>query len=572
MADLLVRGGTVVDGTGSPARSADVRVRDGRIVEVGPGLRPDGEAEVDAGGAVVAPGFVDIHTHYDPSLWWDPTASPIAAHGYTTVVIGNCSLSLAPVRPEHREQVADMFCFIEDLPLEAFRAAVPWTWESWSSYQDAVSGQGAAVNVAGLVGHSALRLYVMGEDAFERAADDTERAALAAALDECLAVGAFGLSTSFVDQDRAGRPVPSRRADDAEFAALGAALGRRGGVLQFVPRFPVDKLWERDVERMATAIRGWPAACATYAPLTATPTSTERNERLMDQVLRLRAEGVTMWPQVTPRPLDVNISLERTPLFAGIAAWHGLIAAAADDKRAMLRDPAWRQRAREDWDTCRYTLFPWQAPWRVLLAGVAAARPDLASWRGRTLEEWRAARPGGDGQGHGGAHASDALADWLVENDLDVSLVTAASNDDPALVGPLLADPTVLVGASDAGAHLQMMCGAGDSTILLARFVREHGHLTLEAAVRALTAVPAAVFGLPARGRIVEGAMADLTVFELDALEWRPPEMVFDVPPAGEARMTRPSSGYRATVVAGTLTAVEGSSTGAVPGRMLART
>jgi N-acyl-D-aspartate/D-glutamate deacylase len=565
MRELLVRGGTLVDGTGAPARRADVRVRDGRIAEVGPDLRRDGEAEVDAAGAVVAPGFVDIHTHYDPSLWWDPTAEPIGAHGYTSVVIGNCSLSLAPVRPEHREQLADMFCFIEDMPLEAFGAAVPWNWRTWADYVGAMDAHGAAVNVAGLVGHSALRLYVMGEEAFNRAATDAERDALVAVLDECLAAGAIGMSTSFVDQDRAGRPVPSRKADDAEFAALGAALGRRGGgVLQFVPRFPVDKLWERDVERMADAVRGWPSVQVTYAPLTAGPASLERNERLLGQIARLRAEGIAMWPQVTPRPLDVNVSLERTPLFAGIASWKDLIDADPATKRVWLRDPAWRERARADWDGCRYTLFPWQAPQRVLLARSADARPDLAAWRGRTLEDWRASR-GPD------AHVSDALADWLVENDLDVSIVTAASNDDPALVGPLLADPACLVGASDAGAHLQMMCGAGDSTIFLSRFVRDHGVMTLEAGVRALTSLPAEVFGLPDRGRVVEGAVADLTVFDLDVLAWNPPTFVFDVPPASAPRMTRPATGYRATVVAGELTVEDGRATAALPGRMLPR-
>ncbi len=514
---------------------------------------------------MVAPGFVDVHTHYDPSLWWDPSAEPIGAHGCTSVVIGNCSLSLAPVRPEHRDQLADMFCFIEDLPLEAFGAAVPWSWETWADYVAAVDGRGAAVNVAGLVGHSALRLYVMGEASFGRAATDDERGALAAVLDDCLAAGAIGLSTSFVDQDRAGRPVPSRKADDAEFAALGAVLGRRGGgVLQFVPRFPVDKLWERDVDRIADAVRGWPAVQATYAPLTAGPTTTERNERLLGQVARLRSEGVAMWPQVTPRPLDVNVSLERTPLFAGIAAWHELIAADAATKRVWLRDTAWRRRARDDWDGCRYTLFPWQAPTRVLLARAADARPDLAGWRGRTLEDWRASRGAA-------AHVSDALADWLAENDLDVSIVTAASNDDPALVGPLLADPAVLVGASDAGAHLQMMCGAGDSTIFLSRYVRDHGVLSLEAGVRALTALPAEVFRLPDRGVVAVGAVADLTVFDLDALDWAPPAFVHDVPPDATARMTRPGVGYLATVVAGEVTVEDGRPTGALPGRMLAR-
>src|SRR5436190_8952 len=205
--NLLVRGGMVVDGTGGPARKADVRVTDGVIAEIGPTLAPDGEAELDASGAFVAPGFIDSHTHYDPSLWWDPLLDPMPQHGVTTVVTGNCSLSLTPVRARDRTGASDVFGFIEDIPLDAFATGIPWTWESYAEWRDALAAHGTAVNIAALVGHSNLRTYVMGDEAWERAATADERATIANVLRECLDAGALGLSTSFLDQNRSARIV-----------------------------------------------------------------------------------------------------------------------------------------------------------------------------------------------------------------------------------------------------------------------------------------------------------------------------------------------------------------------------
>ena len=240
----------VVDGTGAPAVRADVRVRDGVIAEVGEQLAPDGEAEIDAGGAVVAPGFIDCHTHYDPSLWWDPLLDPMPQHGVTTVVTGNCSLSLTPVRAADRERAADVFGFIEDIPVDAFMTGMPWTWESYVEWRDALRAFGTSVNIAPLIGHSNLRVYVMGDDAWDRAATADERAELARVLGDCLAAGALGLSTSFTDQDRHGRPVPSRAADDDEFCALIDALAAAPGrprVLEFLP-------WIKEIEQQLVDI------------------------------------------------------------------------------------------------------------------------------------------------------------------------------------------------------------------------------------------------------------------------------------------------------------------------------
>src|SRR5262249_30395740 len=222
MSDLLVRGGLVVDGTGALARAADVRVRGGRIAEIGPGLRPDGERVLDAAGGYVTPGFIDIHTHFDPAVFWDPMCDPMPQHGVTTVLVGNCSLSLAPVRPGQHGGLQELLCYIEDLPAEALDASLPWGWETYGEYLATVEKLGGfGVNRAGMVGHSMLRSYVMGEAAWDRAATRDERDRIAALLDQSLAAGAAAMSTSLgFDEDRSKRPVPSRQADDAELAAL----------------------------------------------------------------------------------------------------------------------------------------------------------------------------------------------------------------------------------------------------------------------------------------------------------------------------------------------------------------
>lgn len=231
------QGGTVVDGSGAPGRRADVLVVGDRIAEIGVGLSASGAQVVDASGALVAPGFIDTHTHLDPSLFWDGGADPMPQHGVTTVLTGNCSLSLVPVRPETVASVSEVFCFIEDMPPAVFAAGIPWSWERFDSYRDALDSNGLAVHVAALIGHSVLRMYVMGEEAWERSATDAERLSIAQVLDECLAAGAFGLSSSRIDVDARRRPVPSRLADDAEFDSLFEVLGaaRDGGVHPELP-------------------------------------------------------------------------------------------------------------------------------------------------------------------------------------------------------------------------------------------------------------------------------------------------------------------------------------------------
>jgi N-acyl-D-amino-acid deacylase len=556
--DLLVRGGTIVDGTAnSEATRADVRVRDRVIVEVGADLERDGEPEIDAGGAIVAPGFIDCHTHYDPSVWWDPLVDPMPQHGVTTVVTGNCSLSLTPVRAADRTRASDVFGFIEDIPVGAFETGIPWTWESYAEWSDALRMHGTAVNVAALVGHSNLRVYVMGDDAWERAATPDERDRLAAVLAECLGAGALGLSTSFVDTDRHAHPVPSRAADTDEFLALIDSLARAPGgarVLEFLPWIKeIDRQLD-DIERVAHWCGPRGVAC-TWNQLAQNSRDPSRAERLIEQAHQLHNEGCGVYAQVSPRPFNLNVSFDQTPAFIAVPAWSRLIQLSPDEKRRQLADESWRAQARADWDKVGdgFTIFPVNGLERVRLTSV---RSGEERFLGATFADVVAAR---------GGHPSDVLADWVIEHDLAPGMTAESlSNNDSGKLAELVADSTTVVGASDAGAHLQMMCGAGDSTLLLTEHVRDSRTLSLEAAVHELTGRIATTFGIRDRGVVAPGYVGDLVVFALDELSYLPDTFVHDLP-GGAPRLTRPPGGFRATVVAGTVTQRDGVATGARP-------
>jgi N-acyl-D-amino-acid deacylase len=557
--DLLLRGGEVVDGSGGPRVRADVRVRSGRIVEVGPGLEPAGEPEIDATGAFVAPGFIDTHTHTDPQVFWDPTLDPEPLHGVTTVLMGNCSLSLYPVSGETRAEIADLFSYIEDVPRHLFDDEVPWTWTDFAGYRDAVDAVGAGANVAGLVGHSPLRLAVMGADAWTRHARPDELAAMAALLKDSLAAGAFGFSTSFLDVDAHGRPVPSRAADVAELDALLDVLAAHGhGFVEFVPGFlqPHPEIAAEDLARRCGA-RGLTLTWTGFAVSEVNPAGARM---WVDLAERLAAEGIDFYPQLSPRTVDLRINWASSMMFMSMPeGWHRVIAAPAGEKAALLADDRWRAAARDEWDRTERAIFPHRRP--ETLRFVEVHGDGQERWLGRTFADLLAAHPG--------RHPSDVLADFVLANDCRPGVVAVGlSNATPDRVAPLLGHDRVLVSSSDAGAHVNMLCASGDTTLLLTRYVRERGDLTLEQAVHELTGRQADVFGFAGRGRVAVGAAADLVVFALDELHYDDDVFVHDLP-GGGSRLRRPEGGYRATVVAGVPVQLGGAMTGALPGRVL---
>jgi N-acyl-D-aspartate/D-glutamate deacylase len=478
-------------------------------------------------------------------------------HGVTTVVFGNCSLSLAPVRPDDRVRVAEVFAYIEDMPVEMFSEGMPWTWASYREYQHALLLAAPGLNVGGFVGHTALRQYVMGAEAWKRESTDEERQRIADLLITCLDDGAAGLSTSFFDEDAAKRPVPSRLADEDELSALLSVLGKRHRVLTFIPDVAHHAHIVDDVERVATLCRQFNVT-ATWNGLFHDERKPERSAEILAQAARLQSGGARVYPQVSPRSLDFRVNWDGGMSFYSLMQWHRVVQAPSGEKRLLLSDLDWRQAAREEWDAKPRTLIRHKELDRIRL--ISVTRPELATWLGYTLADLVAAK---------GGHPSDVLADWVLANDLNPGIVsTGVANAEPDGVAALLTHKATVISNSDAGAHVQMMCAAGDTTLLLARHVRERGDMALEAAVQALTARQAELHGLRGRGRIAPGAAADITVFDLAELSWKPDVLVNDLP-QGAVRLRRPPGGYRATVVNGMVAQQHGQLTDSRAGVVL---
>jgi N-acyl-D-amino-acid deacylase len=557
--ELVVKGGMVVDGTGRPSEPADVRVSNGVITEVGPNLTVGSARTIDASEAYVAPGFIDSHTHLDPSMFWDPFCDPMPQHGVTTVVTGNCSLSLVPVRPDTVQSVSDVFCFIEDMPTASFAEGIPWTWETFAEYRDSIDKNGLAVHAVALLGHSVLRMYVMGDDSWNRAATEEERTLMARVLDESMAAGAFGFSTSRLDVDRHQRPVPSRLADLDELDSLLAVVGARGGhLVEFIPNLLGEHGMD-DLEELARAC-GRRGVTSIWNGLAHSARQPENSKNLMATVRGLRSEGIDVWPMMSPRTVDFRIGWQSSFVFLQFPkSWHRIPNADDDaQRRRLLGDPDWRATARVEWDAVEGQLFPTRSLDRVRL--IEVARPELNRWLGHTFSDLAADR---------GGHPSDVLADWVLENELRPGVVVVGvANSDAEAVAELLVDPDTLVSASDAGAHVQMMCAAGDTTLLLTRHVRDRQDLSVEQAVHELTGRQAEVCGLRSRGYVREGLRADLTVFALEDLAWESDEFVPDLP-TGASRLRRPAGGYRFTLADGVVTQEDGELTGALPARVL---
>lgn len=524
--DLVIRGGTVYDGSGAPGQVADVAVADGRIAEIGPNLH--GDDELDASGCAVAPGFVDVHTHYDAQVLWDPGLRPSSYHGVTTVVAGNCGFTIAPTRPEHHDVIVRTLENVEDMDGATLTEGIVWEFETFPEYLELVRSRGTVLNYACYFGHSALRLYVMGDAAYERTATPGEIDEMCRLLREGLDAGAAGFSSSFSYAHRGvdGKPVPSRFADRAEVEALYTAAGEagKGAVLAT----PGEQCTYPDFYALAERI-GRPF----FWPLFALPDGRHREH--LERHREGLARGLDVWPQVTPRPLTMQFTMADAYSLNTGQVFGELMKVGQSVRLAAYRDPAWRALAAADLEQS-----PMRPRWDTFEVSESERFPELV---GRRVTDLAAER---------GVSPFDVMCELAVAEDLGTRFRAYIANDDPDAVAELLAHDHVALGLSDAGAHVDQLCDAPLATDLLGGWVREREVLSLERAIHKLSGEPAGIFGFVGRGSLRVGSWADVCVFDPATVGPGPTRRVRDFPAGAERLTCEEPTGMRHVLVNGT--------------------
>jgi N-acyl-D-aspartate/D-glutamate deacylase len=560
MTDLVIRGARVVDGTGAPERTADVAVDDGRITEVG---RVDGrgDRELDGDGLVLAPGWVDIHTHYDGQVTWDPDVTPSSWHGVTTVVMGNCGVGFAPVRPDGHDFLIELMEGVEDIPGTALHEGIDWRWESFGEYLDALERTPRVLDVVAQVPHAALRAYVMGDRAHEEPTAE-EIAEMAVLVEQALDAGAAGFTTSrtILHSSRHGF-VPGTSAAPDELLALGDAIGRAGhGVFQLVS----DEQGGGSEREWLTEVARRTGATVTYS-LAQTPFAPDAWRTALDDAAELAEEGLRIVPQVACRPTGMLFGL-RSSLHPFTT--HPTMKALSDrplaEQVAELRKPEVRAALlAEDPATANRVAVTLMSRWDQMFR--LGDPPDYEPPADASIAA-EAARQGVPPQA--------VALDWLLERDgeafLFAPLASYVDHDHEAILA-MLDHPRTVLGLSDGGAHCGLICDASFPTYLLTHWVRDRTRgvrLGLERAVHLQTGRTAATYGLTDRGTIEPGKRADLNLIDLDGLRLGAPEMLHDLP-AGGRRLVQRAEGYRATLVAGEVTFADGEPTGARPGALV---
>ena len=527
-ADIVIRGGLVADGSGEPGQEADIAITGDRISEIGSGL--SGKVELDAGGQVVAPGFIDIHTHYDAQVFWDRALTPSCYHGVTSVIAGNCGFSIAPTRPSHQDLIARTLENVEDMNVDSLAEGIPWDFETFPEYLDSIARRGIALNFGAYIGHTALRLFVVGDEAYERAATDEEVARMVEVVAEAIDAGAAGLATSFAMTHRGadGLPIPSRFATRDEFEALIGVLGqKRRGVVSVAPG---EQVGIEDLYTLQPQV-GVPF---TYGALLTFPNgnhlkSADRNRAAWD-------DGIEVWPQVTPRPLTFQMvmtdpfTLNVNPEFAALMS---------EDHDARLKaydDEDWRDRTAEAFQHQKAM----RPRWETFQIAESSSRPELIGRRLTDVADEQGVRP------------LDVLLDTAVADDLGTRISCIIANDDTDGVAMLLQQDGCTLGLSDAGAHVGQLCDAPQATDFLGNWVRDRELMPVEKAVRKLSAVQADMFNLVDRGYLREGAYADVVVFDPDTVAPGPLRRVRDFPANAERLTADASVGITHVLVNGT--------------------
>jgi len=559
--DMAIRNGVLIDGTGRPGFRGDLGISAGRITAIG-NVAGRADTEVDAAGAAVSPGFIDIHTHFDAQVFWDPMLSPSVYHGVTTVLAGNCGFTLAPLsgRPEDADYLLRMLSRVEGMPLTTLRQAVRPDWRSFGEYLDRIDGT-LAVNTAFLVGHSALRRTVMGERAVTDPATPAEVEAMRALLRRSIEAGGMGFSTTVAasHSDYEGHPVPSRVATRAEMVALASVAGEYPGTwLEMV--FGVLEMREEHYALAADMARG------AGRPLNwnAIQINSRRPETVADKLRAsdyARERGATVYALVPATPMITILNFISCFVIDTIPGWSALVPLSLGERRRALADPAFRQRLKEGAALARTSAEARITEWTgFVLQGLSQAHNT--QWNGRRL---------GDCATAAGKDPLDALFDLAVEEDLAVSFERAAESTDErswAMRRDLWRDPRCMIGGSDAGAHLDMLNCFAFSTQLLGEGVRRRKLLPLEEAVHRITGLPAARFGLAGRGLLAIGAAADIVIFDPERVDCGPIALRDDLP-GRERRLYADAIGIEAVIVGGVTVAENSRPTGRLGGRVL---
>ncbi len=554
--DVLIKNGRVIDGSGMPAFAGDVAVKDGKIAEIGK-LSGAADQVVDVGGQVIAPGFIDNHCHYDAQVTWDPMCSFSCDHGATSVVIGNCSLSLAPVKKGKEQRMAEFLSYVEAIPMEVLNT-IEVDWETFPQYMEKLD-KNLGVNVGTLIGHTAVRYYVMGDACQTRAATDAELQQMQTVVRDGMEGGALGLSVSRNKghYDPQGLHIPALWADEKEIFALADVLREMGpGIIQSGGGREAEM--NSGLLARVSEATGRPVVYNNLGQSVRRPGEWKKH---MDRVDETSAKGIRAYPLASPNTTTQVFDMKNTQAFRGAPTWHPILLATNEEKLRAYADPAVRAKLHEE-----------MIEWKVEIPGGTISRewykyiwveePKLAknaALKGLTLEQL--AKKEGKG-------IIDAFLDLVVEEKLETVFMQAENNIDVEAMREILNYPNALIGLSDGGAHVQFHGGYGFSTRLLGEWVREKQVMTLENAVRRLTFDSASTFGLYDRGLLRPGMTADITVFDPDTVKPLPEFVVHDFP-AGGWRFKEPAQGIYATFVNGRMLMKEGNHTGNLPGRVL---
>lgn len=548
--DLVIKNGKIIDGSGLPGFYGDVAVSGGRIVEIG---RVNGEARrvIEADGLVVAPGIIDNHTHYDAQVTWDPLCTYSCYHGVTTVVIGNCSLAMAPAHKEDRDNLAGVLSHVEAIPLEAIQAGVQWSWETIPQYLDALD-QRLGLNVASLIGHSAVRRYVMGDSAQERHATDEEIATMKAIVREGIEAGAVGISFERNPRhfDWDGRLAPTNLAADSEIFAVASVVDEVGrGVIQF-----------GGDRKLGTEVAKKTRCPVFYGNITQAAVAPDRWRKQLEETETLMRQGHRAYQFVMPRPGDLRYTLKTAQHFDAMATWKKVMLLPREMRMQAFRDPETRAKLHKE---------AVETPINPNLAGDFTRRWDLQFVFKPALakNECLVGKSVAEIAREQNKDVLDAFLDLALEENLETEFERREVNSDEVAMKALLTSPYTIVGQSDGGAHVVFRTDYSYSTYLLSHWVREKEIMSLEDAIRKLTFIPASLFGLYDRGLVRQGMAADLMVFDPASIAPLEPGEAYDLP-GGSRRRKQLAKGIEMTVVNGEVLIEKGEHTGAYPGKV----